>query len=154
MAKRISTDKILQVYYLYKEGKGFEAVRRATKVPAPSYVYDKLMDVMRKNPTPTLRNRNYVEAVRVIRNEVPADIVSETNHISEFKLNELEQAFGAFTDKVQSFIEYQVNRQVEAVEKENKKLHKLVEDQERELLALKEAAKNSNWISNLQKKFA
>lgn len=153
MAKAVSTSKILQIYELYKQGKGFVEVKKISKVPAPSYVHDRLMEIMREEPTKiNKRNKNYIEAALMIKGV--SKMNHEPNHISDFKLNELEQAFGMFTDKVQSYIEYQVSRKVEAVERENKKLHRLVEDQERELLEIKEQAKNSNWISNLQKKFA
>lgn len=154
MAKRISTDKILQIYNLYQQGKGYAEVKKISKVPAPSYVYDTIRRFLKGTHKETKPNKNYLEAAQIIKEGSQVNGVRETNHISEFKLNELEEAFGMFTDKVQSFIEYQVNRKVEAVERDNKKLHKLVEDQERELLEIKEQAKNSNWISNLQKKFA
>ena len=157
MVRLLSVEQIIKVHTLSKQGVGFAELVKQTGVKNPPDVIRTLDRIDAGKLNKHKRNKNYFAAIKILTKtpDKPIDIIEKKeNGTVSNEFDKLDIAFSQFTQSINSFIEYQIEKQIGMVKKENERLKNLVSDMDSELLELKQSAKNSNWINTLKSKWS
>lgn len=151
--KHLTTYDIVDVFYLVKEGKPDSYIKKKMGITNPNSVMNTIQKARESNGFGV--SKRYAEAVRIIENQEGNILLEEEMVATELQnrhgkktdpFEYLKQADDIYHNSIEQFVTMLIQDKLKEKDMAYKELKSDYD-------VLKNKARSSNWISNLQKQF-